>query len=179
MTRSDPDIARPRRDSDMMDYGTTGGDDFVILSRDRVPVRSMAEGDLAAIVRIDRRHTGRDRTNYYRRKLAEAMSETGIRVSLVAEIEGQLAGFVMARVDFGDFGLTDPVAVIDTFGVDPGYGRRSVGRALFSQLFANLSTLQIEGVRTMTRWNAFDTLAFMEACGFAPAQRVLLAKRLA
>ena len=35
--------------------------------------------------------TGRDRTAYYRRKLAEVLTESGIRVSLVAELDGQFA----------------------------------------------------------------------------------------
>ena len=41
------------------DY-SAGSDEFDALSRDRIPVRSMAEGDLEAIVRIDAKITGRD-----------------------------------------------------------------------------------------------------------------------
>ena len=52
--------------------------------------------------------------------------------------EGQFAGFLMARVDFGEFGRTEPTAVLDTIGVDPDYTRQHVGRALLEQLLLNL-----------------------------------------
>src|SRR5512141_1962639 len=56
-----------------------GGDDYDTLSRDRVPVRSLMENDLAAVVRIDRKLTRRDRSAYYAAKLREILTESGIR----------------------------------------------------------------------------------------------------
>ena len=55
----------------------------------------------------------------------------------------------MARADLGDFGRIEPVAVIDTIGVDADYAHRGVGHALMSQLFANLGALRIERVETV------------------------------
>ena len=95
-----------------------------------------ARDDLAEIVRIDRDITGRDRHEYMKHKLNETMVDSAIRVSLAARLEGAIVGFLMARADLGDFGRTEPVAVIDTIGVDPGYAHRGVGHALVSQLFA-------------------------------------------
>ena len=43
-------------------YGGQPAADFGLLARDRIPVRSLAEGDLRALVAIDRRITGRDRS---------------------------------------------------------------------------------------------------------------------
>ena len=83
-------------------------------------VRAMGPGDLADIVRIDRAITGRDRAGYMQAKLDEAMNDSAIRVSLTARLDDVIVGFLMARADLGDFGRTEPVAVIDTIGVDPG-----------------------------------------------------------
>lgn len=149
------------------------------LSRDRVPVRSLRADDLPAIIGLDRRITGRDRTAYYKRKVSEALNESGIRVSLVAEVDGQFAGFVMARVDFGEFGRTNPAAVIDTIGVDPAFTHRGVGRALLSQLLANLYSLRVEVVRTRLDWDDFRLLSFLKACGFRPSQRLSFTRRIA
>jgi ribosomal protein S18 acetylase RimI-like enzyme len=154
------------------------GDDYAALSRDVVPVRSLAEADLAAIVTLDKKITGRDRTAYYRRKLTEVLTESGVRVSLVAEVDGQFAGFVMARVGYGEFGRAEPVAVLDTIGVNPAFGKQSVGRALISQLFANLGSLRVEKVQTEVAWNGFRLLRFLERCGFAPSQRLSFRRRL-
>lgn len=161
-----------------IDYSDPGGDDFEALSRDTVPVRTLRAEDLPRLIDIDRRNAGRDRTPYYTRKLAEVLDESGVRVSLVAEIEGQPVGFVMARIDFGEFGQTQPEAVLDTIGVHPGYRARKVGTALMSQLLTNLSALQIEKVRTEVTWNNFDLLRFFERRGFTPSPRLPFRLRL-
>lgn len=155
-----------------VDYSDPQSDDYEALARDRVLVRSLNAGDLDALIAIDRRITGHNRTGYYQRKLAETMDESAVRVSLVAELDGRPAGFVMARVDFGEFGRTEPEAVIDTVGVDPGFARRDIGKAMLSQLLTNLRALQVDDVRTEVRWNDFGLLAFLENCGFVPAQRI-------
>ena len=165
---------KPPEGPEEIDYGRPAGDDFASLARDRVPVRSMTPDDLAAIVRIDNRITGRSREGYYRRKLVEAMGELAVRVSLVAELDRQVAGVIMARVDFGEFGHTEPEAVIDTIGVDPGYGHRGVAQALISQLMANLAALKVERVRTEVDWNHFALLGFLERLGFRPHRRLAL-----
>jgi len=178
MPERDLDLAPQRTDAGMPDYSDLSGDDFVALARDRVAVRSMQEGDLRALVRIDKQHTGRDRSDYYETKLKEVMSESGIRVSVVAEIDDAPAGYIMARVDFGEFGHTEPTAVIDTIGVDRGYAHQGVARALLSQLLANLATLHVETVRSTMRWDNFGLLSFMQQAGFAPAQRLVLTRRI-
>lgn len=161
-----------------VDFSDPSGDDFEALSRDRIPVRSMEEGDLAAIIGIDRKITGRDRTSYYRHKMAEAINESGVRVSLVAEVDGQFAGFVMARVDYGEFGRTVAAAVIDTIGVNPAFAHRNVGRALLSQLLTNLASLRAERVYIPLDWDNFGLLAFLKRIGFRPSQRLSFTKRL-
>lgn len=173
---ADPDIAQGRLDADIPDYSDPDGDDFVALSRDRIPVRSMAEGDLAAVVRIDRKLTGRQRTDYFERKFKEVMDESGVRLSLVAEIDATAVGYVMARVDFGEFGMTEPAAVIDTIGVEPGHARSGVGQALLSQLLANLATLRVDSVRTTVLWDNFELLRFLRRRGFVPSQRLVLTR---
>jgi ribosomal protein S18 acetylase RimI-like enzyme len=160
------------------DFSDASGDDFEALSRDEVPVRSMTESDLPAIIGLDRKITGHDRSAYYKSKLAEVLRESGVRVSLVAEVEEQFAGFIMARVDYGEFGQTVNTAVIDSIGVHPAFANRHVGRALLSQLMANLASLRIERVHTRVGWDAFPLLAFLQKSGFHPSQRLCLTKRL-
>ncbi len=152
--------------------------DFERLARDNADVRSMQPADLAEIVRIDSHITGRNRENYIKAKLAEALSDPAIRVSLTARLDGMLVGFLMARSDLGDFGRTEPVAVIDTIGVDPGFVHRGVGHALLSQLFANLGALRIERVETVVAPRDFGLLGFLYDVGFMPSQRLAFVRRL-
>ncbi len=145
---------------------------------DDIPVRSMVEADLNAVVRIDRKLTGRDRADYFARKLRQVMGQSGIRVSLVAEIDGLPVGFVMARVDYGEFGHTEPAAVIDTIGVHPDFAHRGVGRTLMSRLIANLDKLHVDVVRTSVAWDDFALLRFLEGNHFKPAQHLVLTKSI-
>ena len=79
-------------------------------------------------------------------------------------------GFIMARVDFGEFGRVEAVAVLDTIGVDPDYRDQGIGRALLSQLLINLMTLRVERLRTEVDWREGELLAYLDRCGFLPAQ---------
>jgi ribosomal protein S18 acetylase RimI-like enzyme len=161
-------VGEPRE----IDYSAHARPDYGPLARDRIPVRSMQEGDLKALIAIDRRITGRDRARYFERKLDEALHESDIRVSLVAELDGVPVGFIMARVDLGEFGRSETSATMDTIGVDPDYRDRGVGRALLSQLLANLSTLRVDKVLTEIDWADRELMGFLDRCGFTPSPRL-------
>lgn len=135
-------------------------------------IRSLDATDVDAIRRIDRHFSGRDRSDYLEQKIDEALKQSGIRVSLVAEADGLVVGFIMARLDYGEFGLTATTALIDTIGVDPG--SRGAGSALLGQLFANLGSLRVDGVRTLLRWDDVDMIRFLAKSGFQPAPRLAL-----
>jgi len=172
------DIEQRERPADRNDYGAEAPNSFEHLARDLAEVSSLAEADLEAVTRIDRRLTGHDRAAYMRRKLEEALSESAIRISLVAHKDGTAAGYLMAAADYGDFGRAEPVAVIDTIGVDPNFSHAGVGRALLSQLFVNLGALRVERVESVVAKEHFDLLGFFYRAGFGPSQRLAFVKKL-
>ena len=169
-------VTRAARADGDTDYSAASTDEVQSLAHDLWPVRSMARADLAAIIDIDRRITGRSRDVYLARKLDEAFTESAVRMSLVAEIDGHPAGFVMARVDDGEFGHLEPEAVMDTVGVDPRHSHRGVAAALMSQLLINLAALRIETLRTEVGWNHFGLLRFLDRMGFTPHRRLALCR---
>lgn len=176
--REAPIAARRLSPGDANDYSVpqSGSDD--VLARDLADVSVLREDDLEGIARIDRRLTGRDRSAYLRHTLAEALVDSAVRVSLAARADGGLAGFLMARVDLGDYGRTDPVAVIDTIGVDPLRAGQGFARALLSQLFINLQALGVERVETLVAAGNFGLLRFFHLAGLRPAERLSFVKRL-
>lgn len=155
-----------------IDFSAPAGNDYEQLARDTADVRSMMPADVDAIARIDRRITGRNRSTYIAKRLGEAMHDSAVRVSLTARRDGTIAGYLMARADLGDFGRTEPVAVIDTIGVDPDFAHHGVGHALLSQLFANLGALRVERVETIVADQDLELLGFFYGCGFRPSQRL-------
>jgi len=172
--RSDgSELPLPQTPGHETNYGTPESNDFERVQGTRCDVRPMSPEDLPQILRIDRGITGQDRTAYIAGKLGEAMDDSAIRVSLTARLDGAIVGFLMARADLGDFGRVDPVAVLDTVGVDPAYGHRGVGHALVSTLFGNLGALQIDRLETavLTPEN-LGLLGFLHDVGFHHSQRL-------
>jgi len=184
--RENPLLARPQsfnspsrdKTGDPNDWSAPRANDFERLARDIADVRLLSAKDIDDVVRIDHHVTGRDRRAYVQHALDEALRESGVRISLAARIDGVMAGYVMARADLGDFGRTEPVAVIDTLGVSPEYAHRGVGHALLQQLFLNLDALRIERVETLVAVQAAALLRFFLDTGFAPAQRLAFVKHL-
>jgi len=155
-----------------VDYGAPEDNDYERVERTLCDVRAMRPEDLSQIVRIDREITGRDRKTYIAGKLGEAMDDSAIRVSLTARRDDAIVGYLMARADLGDFGRTEPVAVLDTIGVDPAYEHRGIGHAMVSQLFANLGALQVDRVETVAAPTDLRLLGFLYGCGFKPSKRL-------
>jgi len=139
-----------------------------------VVVRGLRPGDLEVVVALDAKNTGRRRAEYFRLKLAQALSDTGIVVSLAAELDGMFAGFLLARVFYGEFGSTEQVAMLDTFGVHPELRGRGVGDALLGQLRTNLRGLGIRTLQTEVSWHDQALLGFLRHEGFHLAQRLCL-----
>ena len=160
------------------DFSSPEGDAADALSNEQVIVRSMREGDLSKIIAIDKENSGGDRTEYLTRKMHDTLHESGVRVSLVAEMDEYPVGFIMARVDFGAFGRTSAEAEMDTLGVDPGYQGQGIGRALMAQLIANLAVLRVDTIRTEIDWNDTGLITYLDAMGFVPAQRLVLVRSL-
>jgi ribosomal protein S18 acetylase RimI-like enzyme len=175
----EPDAGAPAEAAREANWSAANANDFEKLARDTADLRTMIESDLAGIVRIDRALTGRDRGDYIAAQFAESLADSAIRVSLVARVDGLAVGYLMARTDLGDYGRTEPVAVIDTIGVDPAFGRRGVGRALLSQLFVNLGALRVERVETVVAPHDFALARFLTGGGFVPSQRLAFARSLA
>jgi GNAT superfamily N-acetyltransferase len=152
--------------------GRVGAD--LLREHDEILVRVLQAGDLDAMVRIDKRIVGRSRRDYLEQKLEEALGGSRIMVSLGAEVDGLLAGFLLGRLFYGEFGVADPVAILDTIDVDPERLHAGIGRALFDQFRTNLRAVGIEKIQTQVAWNEWGLLPFLEASGFRPAPRTVL-----
>ncbi len=139
-----------------------------------VRVRGLRPEDLEAVLRLDAQIVGRRREEYFRTKLQQNLAEAGLKVSLAAELDGSFAGFLLARVYYGEFGALEPVAVLETLGVRPNLAHRGVGSELLAQLCRNLRALHVKELRTEVDWQNQPLLHFFHHAGFAPAPRFCL-----
>lgn len=139
-----------------------------------ITVRRLRPADLEAVIALDAKNTGRRRTEYFKLKLAQALSDTGIEVSLAAEKDEMFAGFLLARVYYGEFGSTEKVAVLDTLGVHPDLRGKRIGHSLIRQLRTNLLGLGIPTLQTEVSFEDQDVMTFFQHTGFRLANRVCL-----
>lgn len=137
-------------------------------------VRRLRPRDLEAVITLDAAILGRRREEFFKVKLAQSLAETGIEVSLAAEFDGAFAGYLLARVFYGEFGQTERAAVLDSFGVHPRCEGHGVGRALMGQLRTNLLGLGIRTLRTEVDWDDQRLISFFHHEGFRPAARLCL-----
>ena len=144
------------------------------LDTDGVTVRTLTAADAARLTRMDQQITGRNRTEWYSGKLQRALAGSDIVISLGAEKDGLLVGAVLGTLQYGEFGLPEPVAVLDTVVVDPALRGQGIADALFDQLARNLGALGIRKVRTEVGWDEHDLNRFLGHRGFVPAPRLVL-----
>ena len=141
---------------------------------DPVVVRELRPDDLPWVERIDREHSGRARGEYYRLKLREVQADTGVRISLAALVDGVPAGFVMARVYYGEFGVVEPTALLDSIGVAGEFGTRGVAATLVRTLAAHMQALRVDRIETQVSLDQTSLLAFFRHAGFEPSAKVCL-----
>ncbi len=139
-----------------------------------VLVRNLRPSDLEAVIQLDAKNIGRRRDEFFKLKLTRALSDTGITVSLAAELDGAFVGFLLAQVFYGEFGITERVAVMDVVDVHPDFRGHHVATALLDQLRMNLLGVGIRALRTEVGWDNTDLLGFFRREGFVMAQRVCL-----
>lgn len=145
-----------------------------VLETDSIVVRLMNANDLEAVVAIDATASGRRRPRYFELMLERAVKQTALQVSLTAEIDGRVAGFVIASLYYGEYGVTEPTASLDAIGVAMEKRGQHVGKVLLRQLRLNLSALRVTTLRTEVAWDDFDLLTFFKKEGFSPARRLCL-----
>jgi predicted N-acetyltransferase YhbS len=136
-------------------------------------IRSLGKEDLEAIVEIDEKVLGENRKSYWERKL-ELMNNKASQVSLVAEVEGKVVGFILGDVSGWEFGVPDTIGWIDTIGIDPVYQKKGLATALASELIKNLKTIGVRSIYTLVSWNDWDLLQFFHAMGFTRGDMINL-----
>jgi ribosomal protein S18 acetylase RimI-like enzyme len=141
-------------------------------------VRSLSELDLDGIVRIAEKTRGRyepdlweDRVTYYLRRAPEG--------SLVAEVDGEVVGFMLGDVRSGEFGIEEKSGWIEVLGVDPDSSGRGVGRALAEEMLARYRKAGVATVRTMVDDSMPEVEAFFTRLGFAADTLRPFSKKLA
>jgi ribosomal protein S18 acetylase RimI-like enzyme len=148
----------------------TGGFKMAKINPEDVRIRVLRNDDFNSIIEIDSMVGKKSRPEYYERKLRRLTdSKEQIVSSLVAEYGGRVVGFLMGEVFYGEFGIPESHATIDTIGVDPKMQRGGIARLLLDEFITNMKAIGVTSIRTIVSWNDFDLVGFFSKMGFSPA----------
>ncbi len=134
-------------------------------SPEDLKVRPLKGEDVEDVVRIDEKILGENRSDYWSRKF-EAANRKHPEISLVAELKGQIVGYILGDVSGWEFGVPETIGWIETIGIDPDFEKKGVASALAFELIKNLKTVGVKTIYTLVNWNDWDLLQFFRSIGF-------------
>ena len=136
------------------------------MSRSDVSVRAIEPSDLPALMRIDEKLSSQIRKEYWDRRLEMAALRPPW-MSLVAETDGRMAGFLFGWVAESEFGMSQPTAWVDLIGVDPPYRGRGIAHALIDRFVRSAEELRaVQKVATLIDLTQADVREFFLRQGF-------------
>lgn len=150
------------------------------LDIQEVSIRPMRHADLAVIVELDAHVFGSARPAYFERRLTVLDAvDAGMRtIFLVAVYRDQVIGFVMGTLAYGEFGLTQVTAILDSIAVDPHYQRQGIGQQLTEAFIKQSARQGASAVYTLVNWDNWTLLKVFHALGFVLASTIPLERRI-
>jgi ribosomal protein S18 acetylase RimI-like enzyme len=109
--------------------------------------------------------------------LIEKHARSDQDVCLVAELNGQIVGFMVSYVLTLGFGI-EKSGWIATLGVDPKFMGAGIGADLAKEIFKYYKDAGINNVYTSVRWDSPDLLSFFKTLGFDRSNFINLRKIL-
>jgi ribosomal protein S18 acetylase RimI-like enzyme len=137
-------------------------------SSDGLRIRPLEDIDITPIVSIDEKIGGHYRPEVWERQIGYYLRRDP-EGSVVAELGGEVVGFMLGEVRSGEFGLEEPTGWIEVLGVDPAHRGRAIGRQMAETLLAHFRELGAHSVRTLVDEGAEELCAFFASLGFEPS----------
>ena len=145
----------------------------------KLVIRPLQQEDFNRIVHIDSIGTGFNRNHYFEKKFRRILGKDAqLQLSLVAEIDNKIVGFIMGEANSGEYGIDEPVASIDTLGLHPEYRRFGIGKVLLEDYCSIAENAGIEYMTTLVSNDWPDIIGFFEAHGFKTAIMRAMDKKL-
>jgi ribosomal protein S18 acetylase RimI-like enzyme len=123
-----------------------------------VKIRPMVTGDVASTLNIWW-------TDIPKKEMLASQMGGRFDLSLIAEYEGNLVGFILARLIYAGLPMTG-VAVIFFIAIKPEYQEHGIGSLLISTLKSNCKAAKIETIRALVPQNDTKMMKYFKKAGF-------------
>lgn len=145
---------------------------------DQITIRNAVPADLAAVIALDEVDPEETKPAYWRGVFEHYVkSRREDRLSLVAEIDNQVVGFIIGEVRAWEFG-SPPCGWVFVLAISSKVRQMGIGNRMFDELCLRLKKAGVTTVRTMVDRDSKLTLSFFRSQGLRTGRYIELEKRL-
>ena len=142
-----------------------------------INIREITLNDAGDIQKI-RKAISKDDSDIDAIKLVEQQVKSNQgRSGLVAEINGQVAGYMISTTLYAGFGIQKS-AWIMAIGVHPDFMGRGIGLKLAEEICNFYKTKGVHSIYSSVKWDSTDVLSFFKKLGFERSEFINLKKKL-
>jgi len=142
----------------------------------KVRIRPMEPEDIDSVLAIDRKISGVRRAVTYTDLITGDLGGV-LDLSFVAEVNGQVTGFILARRAYVGEPVTE-VGLIQILGVDPDYWRQGIASKLVNALLDTCQSKRLNAVRIMVNQRDSQLQGLFTHMGFRRGQLIDYTKTL-
>lgn len=143
-----------------------------------IHIRNASPADFDAVVGLDLVAVSTEKSTYWRGIFERYVdSDRAGGIFLVAEIGGQIIGFIIGEVRAWEFG-SPPCGWVFALGVAPAARESGVGQLMFKEMCRHLKKAGVAAVKTMVDRENKLTLSFFRSQGLRSGRYIELEKPL-
>ncbi|MFX1513397.1 MAG: GNAT family N-acetyltransferase [Promethearchaeota archaeon] len=139
-------------------------------------IRKMVEADIESLANIDKEISEEYRPEIWKSEMQYYLNKPE-SICLVAEIQGQVIGFMIGTIHPWLFGI-EKAGWIEILGVDPVHRGKGIGKKLGETLLENFKSKGVKMVHTAVDWTSGDLLEFFKTLGMNKSGLITLEKDL-
>jgi ribosomal protein S18 acetylase RimI-like enzyme len=142
-----------------------------------VNIRKLSFADTEVVQEIRRAISKEDESEEFIRFLEQQVSDERGESNLVAEIKGQVVGYMVSTILYAGFGLKTS-AWIMAIGVHPDHMGQGIGLELARKTCDIYKSKGVDNIYSSVLWDSTDVLSFFKKLGFERSDFINLKKRL-
>ncbi len=142
-----------------------------------VKIRRITLKDTEAVQRITRAISGSTSEIDFDKVINHNYGKDESKISIAAEINGRVAGFMISNILYAGFGL-DRSAWIVSLGVDPDFMGQGIGKKMAAKIFEIYREKGIKHIYSSVMWDSIDLLSFFKTLGFERSSFINLRKKI-
>ena len=144
---------------------------------DTVNIREITLDDAGAIQRIRKAISEEDAQVDFVKIIDQQTSEGADNSSLVAQINGQVVGYMITTTLYAGFGIKKS-AWIMAIGVHPDFMGQGIGLKLARKTCEIYKNKGVKNIYSSVVWDSTDVLSFFKKLGFERSEFINIKKKL-